>query len=149
MLDIKSEVYTHWICEALFQNYQIDQYIKSYSERTKKYWLWNRLFVEFTRICLCFTDYISDLLGLQSILTKMLLPVHCEIYLAQAPKSLGICRHHHWIPVFPSISCVTLLSPNRRNPIIFIKLIPQTKQTPIVMSSSKPLKMPLSCGGML
>lgn len=31
---------------------------------------------------------------------KILSPEHCVICLAEAPKSLGICEHHHRIPVF-------------------------------------------------
>ena len=67
---------------------------------------------------------------------KLLLSLQCLICLAQAPKSLGICRYHQRVPVFPSVSCVTSLSPNRRNPIIFIQLIPHKKQSFLCLAPS-------------
>lgn len=70
----------------------------------------------------------------------ILVPLHWT-KIVRAPKSLDICRHHHRIPVFPSVPCVTQLSPNRRNPVRMWMISHPRNKIHVVMSNSRPLKI--------
>lgn len=145
MSDIKFQVFIHWICEALSQICTLKNTLSFFCENkihceTNPWWL-NKKMHLLHRLHNRPFGATANFLRKNKNKVQTISDALCSL-LNTSPLKPGNQRDIHGrIPVSPFVSCFTLLSPNRRDPIIFIQLIPQKKQAPI-MSSSKPLKMP-------